>query len=283
MLIGVIGLLITLSSATPLVKADDNSILPPATPANLTAVANGANVQLNWSPSEAGSFPVAGYLIQRSQDGQNFVDLTKISADQTSYTDSDGQPDLSYRVTAIDDQNPPNTSLPSDAVTSSVPSSQPAADLPPAQPVETKPNDTSEPQVVPVTPGDQPLSVTPDTTLEKLGQQAAEDMAAVKAASQDSVTSVVETIADNKTVELGQAITSGNDSAIPAVITQYKQALTWVLDRYPTLSPNVRSLASDRCNNQTQTLETDLTTLPETMQISVYEALALCHNLQEQP
>lgn len=65
-------------------------ISPPATPSTLTATATACNqVQLSWQPNTESD--LAGYIIYR-----NYVEIARVGATATSYTDTGVQPNTQY-------------------------------------------------------------------------------------------------------------------------------------------------------------------------------------------
>lgn len=57
---------------------------PPAAPTLLTAVQNGADIDLSWTDNATDE---TGYKIYRSSDGVSYSEIDDIAADSTSYTD----------------------------------------------------------------------------------------------------------------------------------------------------------------------------------------------------
>jgi hypothetical protein len=81
----------------------DPQIAPPATPLELMASIAGNQIQLSWSNTPTNEM---GYKLERSTDGLNFVQITTVGANRTSYTDTAVPPGatLFYRIRAWNDQ-----------------------------------------------------------------------------------------------------------------------------------------------------------------------------------
>ncbi|MBD3308927.1 hypothetical protein GF339_21115 [candidate division KSB3 bacterium] len=89
--------------------------IPPAVPTGVVGIYLQNAVNLYWNQAQIDDF--AGFNVYRSsQPTDGFVKLTSQPILQPSYTDATAEADSRYyyRVTAIDDEQPPNESAPSD-------------------------------------------------------------------------------------------------------------------------------------------------------------------------
>jgi len=93
------------------------SITPPSPPQNLFASFSNSSVVLNWTSSQPGTYPIAGYAIYRgtSQGNESPTPIATVGPNTTTYTDKDVISGITYYyyVKAFDNQNPPNYSDPS--------------------------------------------------------------------------------------------------------------------------------------------------------------------------
>lgn len=99
---------------------------PPTAPSNLSAVAvSGTEVRLMWSDS---SSTETGFIIERAESSGEFVPLTTVNANSTTYSDNAVAPatQYSYRVIAF---NSGGNSAASDTVTITTPQSAPIAPM----------------------------------------------------------------------------------------------------------------------------------------------------------
>ncbi len=105
------------SSSQPLVA---QPILPPSSPASLTATPSNSQITLSWQPSTQGTYPIAGYAIYRgiTPGGESTTPIATVTANTTTYTDASVTSGTTYYyyVVAFDNQSPPNYSEPSNEV-----------------------------------------------------------------------------------------------------------------------------------------------------------------------
>lgn len=81
---------------------------PPEAPTGLTAVQEGPAVRLFWNPSPERD--LAGYRVERSVDGGEWLQIGPDPVEQPSLLDTDVRPGqvVAYRVRALDRSSPPN-------------------------------------------------------------------------------------------------------------------------------------------------------------------------------
>lgn len=96
------------SSTAELVAVDR---FPPDTPSGLVAVQEGTAVRLFWSPN--GERDLAGYRVERSNDGDVWARVGVVDSPSFLDTEVTGMREVSYRVSAFDRSQPPNSSDPS--------------------------------------------------------------------------------------------------------------------------------------------------------------------------
>jgi hypothetical protein len=101
------------SASSPPVSVLAEDRRAPAPPANLVAVQEGAAVRLFWDPGPERD--VAGYRVYRNTDAAVWLHVGPERVDRPLYLDGDVRPGqrLAYRVTALDQADPPNESRPS--------------------------------------------------------------------------------------------------------------------------------------------------------------------------
>lgn len=100
---------------------DPTPLLPPTAPLVVTVhVLDAGGVVVEWNDSQPGTFPLDHYVVQRSDNNFDFVEVANVTG-TTSYTDASGLSGQWYRVIAVDNQSPANRSEPSSA--SQVPTS----------------------------------------------------------------------------------------------------------------------------------------------------------------
>jgi len=91
-------------------------------PQNLSASFSNSSVILTWTPSQPGTYPIAGYVIYKgTSSGSEFstpVATIPANTNTTAYTDTNVTSGTTYYyyVKAFDDQSPPNYSEPSNEV-----------------------------------------------------------------------------------------------------------------------------------------------------------------------
>jgi GH25 family lysozyme M1 (1,4-beta-N-acetylmuramidase) len=93
---------------------------PPSTPQNFNAIPFASSIELTWTASTQGTYPIGGYAIYKgaSLGGESSTPATTVSANTTTYTDTNVTPQTTYYyyVKAFDDQTPPNYSEPSNEI-----------------------------------------------------------------------------------------------------------------------------------------------------------------------
>ncbi len=222
--------------------ASDPELFPPATPLALAANVVENSVELAWMPSQAGTYPVAGYIISKSSNGQDFTDIGNSS--QASFHDPAGQVNDSYTVRAHDDQTPPHESPATDRVKAKIPTTD-------------------------LSPTVQLIAASSITVPEQ-------EQAVQSKSQTDNLQSYVSTVTDNKLAALRPKHNQENFSNSNFLLEQYIDAKTLLINKLPTLSSKDKQKAVDNCLRQESDLETTLLLLPSSRQAKAYEGLAQC-------
>ncbi len=244
-LIMCLGLLLGATGFGSTSRASDQAteVLPPAPVTGLNAVFTGQAVELTWMPSQAGTFPVASYVVSTSADNLTYTDLETIG--QTTYTDPGGHIDQYYRVRALDDQAPPNASIDSDLAQAKAP----------AEPAPTEAES---------------VSAVTETSLNQSAKSENQHIL-----NDPDLVAAVDQVTDQKLTLLSQQLDQ-DESKIILTLDQFINAKATLIDRFTQQSPAAVARSIDTCLKQETSLETTVLVLPENLQAKAYEALAQC-------
>lgn len=216
------------------------------TPVHLTqAVVLDQGVHIKWQPGQAGSHPVAGYLIERRRHN-GFEQIARVEAWSSSYLDADGHIGDTYRIIAEDGQHKPNRSAASDSIVAI-----------PAKPGDTVVRSTYSPQVL-------GASETSDQA-----KSAAEKVTQLSQELSKGFTSLDEA--------LGRNATASVSSHLNALQEYQRQALSLL----PQLSPSQKKTLAQTCADHMPVLETNLHRMIEADQLDGMLVLAGCNALTE--
>ena len=95
--------------------------VPPAQIIMGQAILIDQGVEVNWLAALPGMYPITGYLIERSRDGENFIRIARVEKTSLSFLDTEGQKGDAYRIIAEDDRRPAGHSAASIPVAASAP------------------------------------------------------------------------------------------------------------------------------------------------------------------
>lgn len=207
--------------------ANDNSGATPSQVIIEKATVLEHSVHLSWLKAQAGDYPVARYVIERSSDGDKFTQVGTTASDTLEFTDLNGKLKDSYQVTAEDDQKPAHRSVKSEIV---------VADL--------------------VQPGEN-ATVTTGSPLKRsfTGQSVDSKIIALQSFTNAAVKKINDTASEKDTDSLRAALASLQD---------YQRQILTLL---PSLTPLQKASIAYTAGQQTTLLDTRLHQLSPTLEM----------------
>lgn len=110
-IIGMSGLIISLHIG----KVGSVTTFSPAQVVAISAIVVDQGVRVEWLESQAGTYPIGGYIIERERDG-SVVLIGRVEKTTHDYIDTEGQVGDTYRIIAEDDQLPAAQSVASQPI-----------------------------------------------------------------------------------------------------------------------------------------------------------------------
>lgn len=232
----------------------DNAPTPPTQVIVTKAVVTDQGVEINWIAAQPGTDPIGDYVIQKRGQNGDFTQIDQVGADALSYIDASGQAGDTYRVIAEDDQDPANSSTPSDLAVAATqePGSSIAVVSPDAAPA---PDSVSSPLSSPA----------PGTS---------------SAPSQDTVAPLQANVTQN-VAALGSAVSKNDVAKTQGILNSLQGYHQQILTSFPRLTAAQKQSFAQGCQQQLLTLETDVYLLPESSLPDGLLVLSGCDAIQE--
>lgn len=268
----------------PTYAEDTNSPVPPAAPLIVGAILEADHVAIHWQTSQAGTYPIKSYRVQRSDDaGKTYGDIATVTAASTSYDDPSGQTSSIYEVVADDDQDPVHSSPASDpiAVTaSSEPTTQVSpsvtGDVTPATPAPTVTQEAID------IPDGLSAGAVMLQDAAQLDQQTDSDDQLLQAPMTDASSARIGQAGATRVAQLQAAINTNHVTLIQPLLNRFSYEKLSLYDQRDRLSATQQQQISQQCLTQTSSLETSLLSVPEPSQLDTITAIASCNLLIQQ-
>jgi hypothetical protein len=204
-------------------------------------------VQLNWLEAQAGTYPVGGYVIERSRGGSDFERVARVEKISLEYLDANGQDGDTYRVIAEDSHRPISRS--------------PVSELVVAAPA--KPGDT--------------VVISPPLSQKVLGTSTALD----QASTPEAKAAALQSLMTKGFIEFDAAAADKDDTSAKTILNTLQEYHRQILSLWPQVPSAQKASLAQACTEHSGIFGTNLYLLAERDQLDGLLVLAGCDAIRD--